>query len=400
MPGEPAGEASSGWGDWEMGKGEPHGLRTAHCWDVAMFNFDSWSTKALVSHIGGLDRKIARLEAERVAAIGALDKARSNSGQESAVSQDLLSRETGISRRRAKEMTDMSRALGELPQIAEAFSFGEISLEVARQLVKFATPDRDGDLANQAKDWSEDHAASVARKERAISAREARKSHEERSVKWFYDEDRRHINFRAVLPAADGELLASAIARRAKKLYDKNSPTPYAARCADALMEMASAEPESKGAIGRAAVILVAEVGEISAAAGAIEVGDGFCSVDVARRLMCDSTMQLVLRDSEGQIAALGVNSRSVPEKLARVVRARDKTCQFPGCDKTRFTEIHHVIHVADGGKTVLRNLALICFAHHHLIHEGGWRLEGSIPGGLRFISPDGRVYEVGARAA
>lgn len=375
-------------------------MRIAHWWAVAMFSFDSWSPKALVSHISGLDRKISRLEAERVAAIGALDKARSPEGQESSVPQDLLSKETGISRRRAKEMTDISRALGELPQIAQAFSFGEISMEVARQLVKFATPERDSDLADQAKSWSEDHAASIARKERAISAQEARKSHEERSVKWYYDEDRRHMNIRAVLPAADGEMLVSAISRRAKSLYNKNSPTPYAARCADALMEMASAGLESKGAMGRAAVVLVAEVGEIGSEAGAIEIGDGFCSIDVARRLMCDSTMQLVVRDTGGQIMALGVNSRSVPDRLARVVRARDKTCRFPGCDKTRFSEIHHIVHVADGGETVLPNLAMICYAHHHLIHEGGWHLEGSMPGGLRFVSPDGCVYEEGARAA
>lgn len=359
-----------------------------------MFSFDSWSPKALVSHINVLDRKIARLEAERVAAIGALDKARCIEGRESAVSDDLLSRETGIARRRAKEMTDMSRALGELPRISEAFSFGEISLEVARQLVKFATPERDGDLADQAKSWSEDHAATVARKERAISAQEARKSHEERSVKWFYDEDRRHMNIRALLPAADGEMLISAIARRAKELHNKNSPSPYAARCADALMEMASAGPESKGTMGRAAVVLVAEASEMGAEDGAIEVGDGFCSVDVARRIMCDSEVQLVVRDASGQIMALGVNSRSVPEKLARVVRARDKTCRFPGCDKTKFCEIHHIVHVAHGGETVLPNLAMICYAHHHLIHEGGWRMEGSMPGELRFISPDGCIYE------
>lgn len=365
-----------------------------------MLSFDSWSAKALVSHISELDRKIARLEAERVAAIGALDKARSAAGQESGISEDLLSRETGISRRRAKEMTDVSKALSGLPQISEAFSFGEISFEVARQLVKFATPERDGDLADQAKNWSEDQAATVARKERAISAQEARKSHEDRAVKWYYDDDRRHMNIRVLLPAADGEMFVSSIARRAKALYDKNSPSPYAARCADALMEMASVGPESKGTMGRASVVLVAEIAEIGAEAGAIEIGDGFCSVDVARRLMCDSTMQLVARDPNGQIVALGVNSRSVPERLARVVRARDKTCRFPGCDKTRFSEIHHIVHVADGGETVLPNLAMICYSHHHLIHEGGWRLEGSMPGGLRFISPDGCAYEEGACAA
>lgn len=28
------------------------------------------------------------------------------------------------------------------------------------------------------------------------------------------------------------------------------------------------------------------------------------------------------------------------------------------------------------GGPTELSNLALLCWHHHHLVHEGGWRIE------------------------
>ncbi|MGH9101378.1 MAG: HNH endonuclease signature motif containing protein, partial [Acidimicrobiales bacterium] len=40
------------------------------------------------------------------------------------------------------------------------------------------------------------------------------------------------------------------------------------------------------------------------------------------------------------------------------------------------------------GGPTDIDNLAMLCSAHHHLVHEGGWSLRGSAQGELRFSSP------------
>lgn len=365
-----------------------------------MFVFHNYSEEALLAHIAGLDTKISRLQAERVAAVGALDCLRAPSGHGNGVREGLLAQETGMARKEAKELSDAAKALEGLPEISEAFESGEITWGVARELVKFATPERDGDLADEAKSWSADQAATIARKERAISAEEARKSHEERSLKWFYDSDKRHINIRGVFPAADGEIIVGAISKAARTSYNRSAPVGFPARCADALLEMAAGFVTDSSDAARIDVVLVAEVSEITSGGSAIEIGEGFCSTDVAKAIMCDSAIQLVLKDPDGQIKALGSRSRCVPEKLRRLVKARDKTCRFPGCDRTKFAEIHHIVHVADGGKTVLENLTMICYAHHHLIHEGGWHLEGVAPLGLRFISPEGRIYDEATRAA
>ena len=37
-------------------------------------------------------------------------------------------------------------------------------------------------------------------------------------------------------------------------------------------------------------------------------------------------------------------------------------------------------------------NLVLLCTAHHHLVHEGGWSVSRAEDGDLRFAAPDGRV--------
>jgi hypothetical protein len=40
-----------------------------------------------------------------------------------------------------------------------------------------------------------------------------------------------------------------------------------------------------------------------------------------------------------------------------------------------RPTRSHHLVHWIQEGRTELDNLVLLCYRHHHLVHEGGWRL-------------------------
>jgi predicted restriction endonuclease len=71
-------------------------------------------------------------------------------------------------------------------------------------------------------------------------------------------------------------------------------------------------------------------------------------------------------------------------------VRQRDRQCRFPGCGTKRFTQVHHVKFWRHGGKTELANLLLICFFHHRLVHELGWRVTRSREGVVRWFRPGG----------
>jgi len=61
---------------------------------------------------------------------------------------------------------------------------------------------------------------------------------------------------------------------------------------------------------------------------------------------------------------------------MRRALRIRDEGCRFPGCTNDKFVDGHHIQHWADGGKTNLDNLVLLCRHHHHLVHEGGFTCE------------------------
>ncbi len=80
----------------------------------------------------------------------------------------------------------------------------------------------------------------------------------------------------------------------------------------------------------------------------------------------------------------VGRERRIVPRRLRVALEIRDQHCAFPGCtiDVSR-CDAHHVEHWEHGGRTDLDNLLLLCQAHHHLVHEGGWQLTatGTDPG-------------------
>ena len=51
----------------------------------------------------------------------------------------------------------------------------------------------------------------------------------------------------------------------------------------------------------------------------------------------------------------------------------------FPGCNRpAKWSDVHHIVWWETGGRTDCDNLLLLCGTHHHLVHEGGWRLTGN----------------------
>jgi len=96
----------------------------------------------------------------------------------------------------------------------------------------------------------------------------------------------------------------------------------------------------------------------------------------------------------DGQGLNIGRRARSIPPAIRRALRLRDHGCAFPGCTHTRFLHAHHVKHWLHGGETRLENLVMLCSVHHHLVHEGGWRVTVAADKSFRFHLPDGSPLE------
>jgi hypothetical protein len=72
----------------------------------------------------------------------------------------------------------------------------------------------------------------------------------------------------------------------------------------------------------------------------------------------------------------LGRTQREANTALRELLGILDgERCRFPGCTRHKNLHAHHVVYWADGGRTDLDNLVLVCSRHHTLIHTQGFTL-------------------------
>lgn len=110
---------------------------------------------------------------------------------------------------------------------------------------------------------------------------------------------------------------------------------------------------------------------------------------EMARRIACSCSSYIQTDDENGNPLHLGRKARRVRARLARAVHRRDRgRCRAPGCSH-RTTQIHHIIHWADGGWTCIDNLISLCDSHHWLVHEGRWTITTLARGNWLFQRPD-----------
>lgn len=119
---------------------------------------------------------------------------------------------------------------------------------------------------------------------------------------------------------------------------------------------------------------------------------------DTLRRLCCEANIIPVVLNGCGVTLDVGREQRVANREQRRALRAMYRTCAHPGCT-VRFgdCEIHHVIPWHPAGRTDLPNLLPLCSTHHHLVHEGGWRLALHPDRTITLSRPDGTVQFTGS---
>jgi hypothetical protein len=99
-------------------------------------------------------------------------------------------------------------------------------------------------------------------------------------------------------------------------------------------------------------------------------------SIEATRRLACDAKLIPIVLGAASEPLDIGRITRLIPTGIRRALTTRDRGCAFPGCDRPpSWCDAHHIIFWADGGKTALCNLCLLCGHHHDTIHHHGWTI-------------------------
>jgi len=147
--------------------------------------------------------------------------------------------------------------------------------------------------------------------------------------------------------------------------------TPAQAR-ADALAEICRRYLEgSSGSRRPPRVLVTIPWSMLHEGQGIVDTEAGPIGAATARRLTCDATVSRVLLDPESMPIEMGRATRVIPLALRRALDLRDEHCAWPQCDMpARYCDAHHIVHWADGGRTELSNLRLLCRTHHTRTHQ------------------------------
>jgi len=275
----------------------------------------------------------------------------------SSINQYAMTR-LDFSKSRTGDFIRLARQLDSLPAVRKALSSGELGYTKARVIVGVATPEtEDGWLA----------AAKGSRKELI------------REVKRVKQAAKVGPGQREFLPAAptvvapkelpvrfqmdltpEQEARRAAIVERLQKLGGVPKDR------AELMLEALSALLESKEKTPRGVLASVPPVQvHVHEREGRMtiqtEVGERDLSRADIERIRCDSA---VCKQN-------GRNTTTIPPRTRREVLARDRhRCQAPGCGRSRFLEVHHMVPRNKGGKNHPDNLVTLCGSCHRLWHE------------------------------
>jgi Domain of unknown function (DUF222)/HNH endonuclease len=112
-------------------------------------------------------------------------------------------------------------------------------------------------------------------------------------------------------------------------------------------------------------------------------------SSKAVERLACDCTVTRILLGSDSTVIDVGRAKRVVSTPQSKALKIRDRGCVWPGCDRpATWTSAHHLVHWINGGSTDLSNLALLCYRHHWMVHEGEWQIVRANDGRMLTIPP------------
>lgn len=297
----------------------------------------------------------------------------------------------GLTREHAREWVRVAAALEALPVLRAAFAAGELSWDQVRPATRFATPETDAEVAAEIAGLSSRQVSAMAAARDAITRPEAQDTDRDMSLQLRPTRRQRAVRISGLVPADMGAAIATALARRAEAmgpnpLTGRWDPLPR--RMAQALHDLASgANAEAaRSNPDLATVVIHADASVVDETIdGNGTIGDLAVPHDGVMRALCDCRVEAHLHGSDGATVGIARAGRRIPGYLRRVVHRRDHTCRFPGCDR-QIRQLHHIHHWTAGGPTNADNLVGLCWAHHTLVHEGGWSIVGHPDHQLTFV--------------
>jgi len=330
----------------------------------------------------------------------------------------------GVSPSRARSLVAMARRRDELASTSAAFDAGELCEDQVAVICRHAPAGIDAEVAGLAR------SATVAQLRRVLGSYpfadddgNAKPDPTEPDPPEPPTETRR-VSFghteggswrlSAELPADEGALVERAMVEARDECFRAGEHEPVARTLpdrapsasdvswADALVAMAERSMGAGAACRpqheRNLVLLHVGTDDKGHTGAHLHLGPGL-GEGLGRFLACDARIRPVM-ESGGRPVSVGRAFRSVPERTRMVIEDRDRGCRVPGCDRSRWLHVHHIVHWEDGGASDTPNLLALCSRHHRLHHLGHLGITGDAddPDGVLFTDHRGRKLDACGR--
>ncbi len=355
-----------------------------------------------------------RVQAELVTRAGVFDASEQWAGDGAYSFACWLRARADISRAEASQLTQFARLLRTMPATEAAVADGRLSVAKARLLAR-AVNDRTRARFDEHETYLVDHLEHLDVDAAKVTIRywqrladtdgpdPADRSRNWASITKGWD-DRWHLE--ADLDPVTGAIVKSVLDALVERMhadgrFTDRTPSPgRPQQMAEAIEEMAT---RSTGAgpgqhAVRAEIVVVVPVERLTepepdpVAPPPVLIGTGPVSITDVLRLAVLGHITKMTVDRDGRPLNLGRRQRLATGDQWIALHTRDRGCVVPGCDRPAgWCSAHHLKWWdRDHGTTDLANLALVCSAHHHLIHDQQWTLHQQPDGRWCLTRPDG----------
>jgi hypothetical protein len=263
-------------------------------------------------------------------------------------------KELGFSRSRTRDFVRLAGKLEELPAVRQALKTGELGYTKAREIVAVATPRTQDTWLAAAKGTRKQLVHEIMRAKRSAKV-DPGQGELLPAAAPVVEPAELPVKFQCDL-TPEQEARRAALVERLHKLG--SVPNDRAELMLEALAALV--EVKEKGPRGPLSARPPVQI-HVHQKGNRLTVGGRQLGRADTARMQCDAAIS---RPGKR-------NTTTIPPRIRREVMARDlHRCRAPGCDRTRFLEVHHVVPRRRGGGHEPENLITLCGACHRLWHE------------------------------
>jgi hypothetical protein len=330
---------------------------------------------------------IRHLRARQLALINALDESQVTMMDGARTMTDWVAARLDAAPEEAARLTKAARLVAQHQDFAIPLAEGAMSLDRAIETARLANAGASEELIRNS------HGFDIAGVRRLTAARTRMTPKLERDAQ----SDRRFVRqptldhtgsrYHGFLAGQDDEIFARALEERAESFppLPDGRRAPVGQRYADALVSFArhALDGETDSGGSRVPLVSVFVDAELTAQtrgeAGVMTAGGNRIGPNTLDEILCEAFVEV--NTTGAKPLAVGPAGRTVSPRLKRFILHRDGGCVIDGCQSRYRLQPHHIIPRSRGGTNDPRNLATLCWFHHHVVvHTMGYEIDPDSP--------------------